>query len=142
MGNLTIGALIYLATLIPKVDRLVVKLSPHAEAIGNVLSSYSFTVAGFLSVVATFLYTLGDKPYFKAYSKRGNFGDLMLLHALALVVLAGIFSLSIVMLVKPELLRLSLALTALSLLQLGGLTLISYTLTTRAQDDGAPKKTP
>ncbi len=100
MVNAIIGTAVYLATLIPRVDHAIKALaSLHLEAVGNVLGSYAFTIAGFLSVTATFLYTLSDKPYFKLYNKRGNFADLMFLHAMAFVILAAIFGTSLAMLV-------------------------------------------
>jgi hypothetical protein len=124
-------------TDIPRIERGIVKLAPHAEAVGGVLASYAFTIAGFLSVTATFLYTLGDKPFFRLYSRRGSFGDLMFIHALAFIVLAAIFAVSIVVLVSPRFLSWAIGLTAFSVVQLGALTLISYLLTSRAQASGS-----
>ena len=134
--NGIIGFGVYALTLIPRVDHGIEKLVPHhVEAVGNVLASYAFTIAGFLSVTATFLYTMSDKPYFRLYTRRGNFGDLMFFHALAFLVLATIFVMSLATLIAPRFMHLTLALTAFSLVQLCGLTFISYMLTTRTQED-------
>jgi hypothetical protein len=103
--------------------------------IGNVLASYAFTIAGFLSVTVTFLYTLSDRPFLKVYIKRGNLGDLMFFHLIAFAVLATIFALSVVLVIAPHYLRFAIPLTAFSVLQVGAIMSMSYLLTTRAQED-------
>jgi len=106
----------------------------HIEAISSTGSSYAFTVAGFLATIATFLFTLGDKPYFKYYRAQGSFGDLVFLHALVLVLLFVVFVLSILMLAVPALIRSMLAVMLVSLVDLALLTFVSYGLTRRAND--------
>lgn len=118
-----------------EMEKIVTELAgKHIEAVANTGSSYAFTVAGFLATIATFLFTLGDKPYFKYYRSQGSFGDLVFLHALVLVLLFAVFLLSILMLAVPTLLRSMLAVMFVSLVDLAVLTLVSYGLTRRAND--------
>ncbi len=113
---------------------MVVELTPHAKDIAQILSGYAFTVAGFLATIATFLFTLGNKPYFTLYQRRGSFSDLMFLHALAMGVLAAVFICSILLFSQPQLLRATLTLTLLSIVQLFFLTMISYKLSKRSNE--------
>ena len=127
-----IGASIYAASNLKAAANLTAALLPHADEIAQILAGYAFTVAGFLATVATFLFTLGQKPYFELYQRRGSFSDLMFLHALALLVLGALFICSILLFANPELLRATLTLTLVSLLQLFLLTMISYRLSKRS----------
>lgn len=129
-----IGASIYAASNLGGPAQLVGQLVPHAKDVAQILSGYAFTVAGFLATIATFLFTLGEKPYFRLYQRRGSFSDLMFLHALALIVLGAVFVCSILLFARPALLRLTLTLTLLSIVQLFFLTMISYTLSKRSND--------
>lgn len=134
MATLLIGAIIYAASSLRGPAQVVGELMPHAKDVAQILSGYAFTVAGFLATIATFLFTLGEKPYFRLYQRRGSFTDLMFLHALALIVLAALFICSILLFARPELLRVTLTLTLLSIVQLFFLTMISYTLSKRSND--------
>jgi hypothetical protein len=133
-ATLFTGVIIWGLSKLPISARFITRLEPHISELSSILSSYAFTVAGFLATIATFLFTLGDKPYFKLYKRRGNFGDLMFLHALNLLVLGGVFICSILLFAEPELLRFTLVLTGLSIVQLFSLTLASYGLTKRSND--------
>ena|SRR5438477_2246600 len=134
LATLLIGASIYAASSLRGPMQLVAALVPHVHDLASILSGYAFTVAGFLATIATFLFTLGEKPYFRLYQKRGSFSDLMFLHALALIVLGAVFICSILLFARPALLRLTLTLTLLSIVQLFFLTMISYTLSKRSND--------
>ena len=132
--TLIIGAIIWGLSSLPISLHVVTRLQTNISDVSSILSSYAFTVAGFLATIATFLFTLGDKPYFQFYKRRGNFGDLMFLHALNLFVLGAVFIFSILLFAKPELLRFTLVLAGLSIVQLFLLTLASYGLTKRSND--------
>lgn len=134
MATLLIGASIYAAGSLRGPAHLLAELTPHAKDVAQILSGYAFTVAGFLATIATFLFTLGDKPYFQLYQRRGSFNDLMFLHGLALLVLAAVFICSLLLFAKPELLRFTLSLTFLSIVQLSLLTMVSYTLSKRSNE--------
>lgn len=129
-----IGGVIYVLMGLKPIECVTVNLEPHIQAISSILSGYAFTVAGFMATISTFLFALGDKPYFKLYKRRGNFKDLMLLHGFAILILAMVFVLSIFLLAYPELLRVTFALTSMSLLLLLLITIISYRLAHRAND--------
>lgn len=134
LATLLIGGAIWGISSLPIPLCLLAALQGHISEISSILSSYAFTVAGFLATIATFLFTLGDKPYFQIYKRRGNFGDLMFLHALSLLVLGAVFVFSVLLFARPNLLRLTLVLTTLSIAQLFVLTLASYGLTKRSND--------
>lgn len=127
-----IGVAFWVVSFWPGFSNVVSELVSFRSEVASILSSYAFTVAGFLATIATFLYTLGERPFFKLYQRRGNFSDLVFLHVATLATLATILVLSIGLLAYPSLLRPALALTVLSILQLIGLTLASYSLTRRS----------
>jgi hypothetical protein len=134
LATVITGGIIYLLSSLPAASKLTTDLQSHVSELSSILTGYAFTVAGFLATIATFLFTLGDKPYFQFYKRRGSFGDLMFLHALSLAVLAGVFVFAIVILANSDLLRLTLVLTILSLIQLFMLTMVSYNLSKRSND--------
>lgn len=111
---------------------LFVNLEPYKETVSSVLSSYSFTVAGFLATIATFIYAFNGKPFFELYRRRGSFNDLVFFHVLLLINLICIFVFSLVLLAYPSLIRITLILTILSLGMLLFLTIIYYNLSTRS----------
>ena len=96
------------------------------------VSSYSFTVAGFLATIVTFLYTLGDRPYFELYKKRGSFGDFMFVCFLEMFLLGSLFVVSLALLAFSDMLRLALTLCFLSLFHLALLIFISFNLSRRS----------
>lgn len=100
----------------------------------SILSSYAFTIAGFLAAIVTFLYTLGERPYFKLYRNRGSFADLMFVHFFHLALLGLLFITAIGLVVYPQLMRLALTLSLLSLLHLAVLIFISFNLAKRSND--------
>lgn len=134
LATLLTGSAIYGLSSLPAASTAIVSLESHSESIASIVSSYAFTIGGFLATIATFLFALADRPYFQFYKRRGSFGDLMFFHGLVLLVLCLLFVLSLFLLSWPCLLRVILALTGLSVLQLVVLTYISYNLTHRSQE--------
>ena len=111
-------------------------LSAHTDRWVGIVSSYSFTVAGFLATISTFLFTLSDRPFFKIF-KEGeskSFGTLMFIHLVTLVTLALLFILSILVTIYPFLTRIVVTLTVFTLFQFIGIALISFRLTSRAHE--------
>lgn len=132
---LSIGVGLYLVSGLSATVRCEISaLESHATDVAGVLSSYAFTVAGFLATIATFLYTLSDRPYFQLYRRRGSFGDLMFMHGLTMLVLAVLFFVSVFLHSRPELMRIAVVLSAVSLGQLSLITFISYKLSSRTAE--------
>lgn len=113
---------------------MLLELCGHSEALASVLSSYSFTVAGFLATIATFLFTLGGKSYFEHYKRRGSFDDLVHAHVATFVMLAAVFVLSLLVLAHPSatLVKLLVSATGGSFLLLCVLTVSAYNLARRS----------
>lgn len=111
-----------------------VKISAGSKEIAAILSSYAFTVGGFLATIVTFLYTLGDRPYFKLYKGRGSFGDLGFVHAIEFLLLGALFVVSVGVVVFPDLMRLALCLAIVSLMNLTLLIFISFNLSKRSNE--------
>ena len=116
----------------PVVNNVLFKMSVNAKEIASVLSSYAFTVAGFLATIVTFLYTMGDRPYFNLYKHRGSFGDLMFVHFVELFLLGSLFVVSTALVAFSDLMRLALTLCLLSLGHLAILIFISFNLSKRS----------
>lgn len=132
---LLIGLICYSLTLWAPVDYMLCQLNAYRSEIASILSGYAFTIAGFIATIAAFLFTLGDRPYFQFYRRRGSFGDLMYLHGLTLLTQGVVFIFSILLLARPSLLRWSLVLTAMSMAQISLLTFVSYRLSKRSHDE-------
>jgi hypothetical protein len=130
--NLIFGIIIYKAICHPLTDSALYRMTMVSKEVASVLSSYAFTVAGFLATIVTFLYTLGDRPFFELYKKRGSFGDFMFVCFLELFLLGALFVVSLALLAFGELMRLSLTLCLLSLLHLVVLIFISFNLSRRS----------
>ena len=131
---IAIGMTAYIVGSHTNVSVHIAKLHPQITSAAGILSSYSFTVAGFLATISTFLFTLGDKPFFKFFknSKSSSFGTLMFIHLLTFVSLGILFIVSLFLTAYPKMLTLALSLTVLTLCQLFLITTISYKLTSRS----------
>ena len=132
MGNLIFGVIIYKAICHPLTNSALYRMSMVSKEVAAVVSSYSFTVAGFLATIVTFLYTLGDRPYFELYKKRGSFGDFMFVCFLEMFLLGSLFVVSLALLAFSDMLRLALTLCFLSLFHLALLIFISFNLSRRS----------
>lgn len=112
----------------------MLELCRHSESLSSVLSSYSFTVAGFLATIATFVLALGGKSYFEHYKRRGSFDDLVMTHVLTLAMLGAVFVLSVFILAHPSALSVKLLISAAggSFLLLCLLTVSAYNLARRS----------
>jgi hypothetical protein len=117
------------------VARELRQLHPAAKDLASVYASYAVTIAGFLSAIAVFLFSLADKPYFAVYKARGNFSDLMFCYAMALLVAAALFIAAVGMHSHPSVTRAATVLAGLSLIQITLITLISFFLSKRSQDE-------
>jgi small-conductance mechanosensitive channel len=117
-----------------KVLELIEKDPDALQSTAGILSSYAFTVGGFLSTICAFLLGMLDYPLMRVYRGRGYFGVLILFHGLTMAVLAALFVVSIGLLVKAEWLDLAAVLTFVSLCQFALITAISVRLTLRAQN--------
>lgn len=130
--ELSIGAGLYLLSSLDCLQYLFDTLEGKVETVSSVLSSYSFTVAGFLATIATFLVALRGKTYFDFYRSRGSLGHFVFFHVLMLLWLLAIFVLSLLILAYPSLLRITLSITVLSFIKLALLCLGYYVVADRA----------
>ena len=131
-----IGLICYAAMTWTPLSKPIQSLVPHAGTLSGILSGYAFTVAGFLATISTFLFTLHDKPFFRFFKKgpRRSFETLMVIHFISFLTLGSVFIFSLLMVAFTNLITLTLSLTITSLTQLLLITLISYRLTSRAND--------
>lgn len=136
LAMLSIGAAVYLLTMWCPVAKAIDLLTKHTDQWVGIVSSYSFTVAGFLATISTFLFTLSDRPFFKLFKKgeSKSFATLMFIHLITFVTLASLFLLSIFVTIYPCFTRMVITLTALTLFQFTGIALISFRLTSRAHE--------
>ena len=132
-----IGATVYFLTKwIPVAEKAIDLLTNHTDNWVGIVSSYAFTVAGFLATISTFLFTLSDRPFFKIFKdgESRSFATLMFIHLVTLTTLAILFILSILVTIYPFLTRAAITLTVLTLFQFTGIALISFRLTSRAHE--------
>lgn len=132
MAELSFGVILYLLSGLGCLQYLFDTLEGKLETVSSILSSYSFTVAGFLATIATFLVALRGKSYFDFYRSRGSLGHFVFFHVLMLLWLLAIFVLSFLILAYPDLLRLALSITALSFFKLTFLCIGYYIVSDRA----------
>jgi len=133
---LLVGAICWLTKLLPSFGGLIEELGKdHRDAINNALTTYAATLAGFVSVVGTFVFTFKRRAYFRKYKERGSFTDLMLTHLFSLITMAAIFLLSLVALARPCLLWPALCLTVGSMVQFVWLMMACYFLSLRCEPD-------
>lgn len=127
------GAMFWMLRLLPAIDRAVTLLEvSHLDAVNNALATYAATMAGFVSVIGTFVCAFKRNSYFRKYQRRGSFTDLMLSHLFSLVTMGVIFGLSLYSLAEPILVWPALCLAFGSMVQFGLLMIACYWLSVRA----------
>jgi hypothetical protein len=99
------------------------------------LTTYAATLAGFISVIGTFVFAFKRHAYFKKYADRGSFTNLMLTHLFSLITMAAIFLLSLLALARPVFLWPTLCLTIGSMVQFVWLMFACYRLSVRCDPE-------
>ena len=127
--NLLLGATFWwISRWVNAKTAFTTKFLDDTGTLAQILSSFSFTLMGFLATILTVLFTFQDSPFRRAYARHNYLSDLVFFCLLIIFTLLCTFSLSVLLSAFPGVICWLFSLVTLNIFQITVISAIAYNL--------------
>ena len=121
-----------LITQINYFNLLIIKLVAKQDVVITIISTFSFTMLGFLVAALAVIVSLSHKPHIKSYKHYGYFSVFGQVYCFSLICLLITFCLSLLGIIISEVMPLIITSTFINLMQISLISVASYKLMIKA----------